>query len=200
MSLLLILTVFAVVLSGVFILVLRSTVSIRLACTISREDVVVNLQIDFLSKELWAFSFSGEKWGAFLEKSASAQKKPSDKTQKDGDCRRSPLQEWRSVKARFIQTVRTLERAKSLEVHDFFWRTSFGLGQAARTASFCGLIWSFKSIVIAPFRERIVGTPRVEVIPQYQKKQMLSSLTCMITVRAGDAITIIRQLRQQMKG
>jgi len=78
----------------------------------------------------------------------------------------------------------------STTVRRFEWRTAAGTGDAAMTGMIAGSIWGIKAGIIKLLAEhtKFKAQPIIEVIPYFQFRVAATSLTCMITFRAGKAI------------
>ncbi|RYL93781.1 DUF2953 domain-containing protein [Sporolactobacillus sp. THM7-4] len=190
---LIILFFFITVLFLIMVILIKSTISAEMICHVSLEGIEADIRIYFWGKERWSFRMTQKEVNQFLTKEneeLARQGQTSDLLN---------FKEWRLLRKLTVQTIRAIKACETPYLSEFSWSTYCGIGEARGTAMLCGLIWSVKSALMMPFREKIVGMPRVEVIPLFQTEQFTSHLSCMITIKIGDAIVIMRRIRQQMK-
>lgn len=91
----------------------------------------------------------------------------------------------------FIRTQGIVNKfLHSATVKRFEWRTAAGTGDAAMTGMIAGSIWGIKAAIIKLLAShtKFKAEPLIEVIPYFQFRVAATSLTCMITFRAGKAI------------
>lgn len=81
--------------------------------------------------------------------------------------------------------VRALDRLE--------WRIRVGSGDAAVTSLSAGLLWSLMGGVAAAVQSRVPSrlTPRLAVIPDFEKPAASTQLTCIFHVRLGEIILAV---------
>ncbi|MEK4028468.1 DUF2953 domain-containing protein [Pseudobacillus sp. FSL P4-0506] len=107
----------------------------------------------------------------------------------------------------FIQVKEKLEHIENLhyiirsflnkiEIHTFLWRTAIGMKDAAWTGVAAGSLWAIKGSVLSAAHRmmNMTAIPEIEVTPVFGQSIWKVECSCMISFRAGHAITAVIQL------
>lgn len=80
---------------------------------------------------------------------------------------------------------------KEIKIRKLIWKTELGTGHAAHTGKIVGFIWTLKGMIEAwvHCHLRIKGQTVISAVPNYQRVNAESVLTCMVTFRSGKAIS-----------
>ncbi|RYM06935.1 DUF2953 domain-containing protein [Sporolactobacillus sp. THM7-7] len=177
-------------------IVLKSTLSLRLSCFASPERFEFIVHVYFWNKERWFIRLTEKDLDRLVKQMA---KKKQAGTEGEEENVSLPFRNWKVASRFAVRLLRVLRSSRDPLFHDLSWNTSCGLGEAHRTAIICGLIRSAKSVVLLPFSELIDGNTRIHVVPVFQEEYLTSRLSCMITLKVGETMVIIRKIRQLMK-
>lgn len=200
MGRMLIFTVVLCLAAAIFIMIvifLKSTLTILLSGFVSTGKVVLEIKIYFLRKEFFTFKMDEKKLAGLIESlpdfAVSAEIPGSGKGV-------TPFfRDWRPLCFKLVSSIKSLHLTEKIRMSHFVWKTSFGSGDAGDTAVLCGLIWSTKSIVMPLIGKMISDQPRIEVVPLFQEKRFTSQFSCMMSLKAGEAIRTMREIRRQLK-
>ncbi|WP_047153636.1 DUF2953 domain-containing protein [Aneurinibacillus tyrosinisolvens] len=109
-----------------------------------------------------------------------------------------PFRLFRKMRERFVKLLRTVYDANSImkwvfkhiRCEKFEWTTTIGLGEAAATGTFTGLIWGIKSAMIAAFAHYITlrTIPRTRVIPDFDSERFDVDFLCILRLRLGNTM------------
>jgi len=85
---------------------------------------------------------------------------------------------------------------KKLKLHRWDWVTKGGTGDAALTGVTTGGIWSIKTMAAGFLGNfsRFECKPVIQVVPDYQKVYISSTLDCMVSIRIAQAIHVILKI------
>ncbi|WP_332238951.1 DUF2953 domain-containing protein [Sporolactobacillus sp. KGMB 08714] len=182
------------------VVLFKSVLACRISCLIGTDRLEAEITVFFWKKELKSFKITEETFREWIKKQEADNRRPV-RTGKDGDAFQ-PMHDWYRLSRQIVRTIRSLDLTERVCLSDFFWKTSCGVENAQATAMLCGIIWSVKYSVMPLIGKMMVGRPSIEVIPLFRKKQkkiFTSRLSCMITIKAGEAMLIMRQIRRQVK-
>ena len=93
---------------------------------------------------------------------------------------------WVRIAERAYRVVRpAFRRIERLE-----WRTELGTGDAAATSLLVGGLWALKSTVVGTLSRSCVflETPRLLVVPDYNKTRLALEIICIFRLTIGDII------------
>ncbi|MBD8005227.1 DUF2953 domain-containing protein [Bacillus sp. Sa1BUA2] len=94
-----------------------------------------------------------------------------------------------------------LEALKKVVIHHFIWKTGAGIGDAASTGKLAGAIWSIKGIIEAWLKRYIQmeQAPELSFLPFFQTVGFESQISCMVSMRTGNAILTTLGLYKKWK-
>lgn len=199
MFLLTILLCLVAALSICVIVLLKSTLAVRVACLIGTERMEAEIGIFFWKKKLKSFKIDEEHFGALITGEWPPRRQESSRPDKAGKDIHLSFSDWCRLCRQFMKVVRSLHLSDRLCLSDFIWKTSCGFGEARATAMACGIIWSIKYSVMPLIGEMMTDRPLIEVAPLFQGKSFVSRLSCMVTIKMGEAMLMMRQIKRQMK-
>ncbi|WP_407268878.1 DUF2953 domain-containing protein [Radiobacillus sp. PE A8.2] len=118
---------------------------------------------------------------------------------------KSFLQKWKQWKHTFNKLLRikavVFKNMSKVCVHQLNWESKVGTGDASSTGIYCGGVWSVKGIVISfiSTHMQLKCTPRIMVHPLFQQKLVRTKLSCMVSIKVGQAIYAIIQLMKHVE-
>ncbi|WP_188801092.1 DUF2953 domain-containing protein [Sporolactobacillus putidus] len=193
MLLLAILLCLLAVFSICIMVLLKSTLSVRVTILISTDRMETEIALFFWKKELGSFKINEKKLKALIKERAP------DRSGKDVRDAFQPFHDLYRLCRLAVKVIRSLNLSEKVCLNDFSWKTSCGLGEARATAMTCGIIWSVKYSVMPLIGNMMSDRPLIEVAPLFQEKVFTTRLSCMITVKTGEAMLIMRQIKRQVK-
>lgn len=185
------LTIITFLAAGIF-LFLRSLLTIRIDAHFGSTETGAVIRIDFWKKEVYCFQFDKAqltKWVTELSETDQGQDPEKKNLQRIAD--------WPRIVSELIRAVRHIFRQQKFRLSRAAWITEYGSGDAAQTAVFCGMIWSLQSM-LRPFLADPAAA-RITVVPCFQERRFESTFSCMMTIRAGEAITVMLKIRRRQK-
>ncbi|MFC3040129.1 DUF2953 domain-containing protein [Virgibacillus xinjiangensis] len=106
------------------------------------------------------------------------------------------------------ETVNTLKNSthyllailKSTKFHRLEWVTQGGTGDAASTGILAGSAWSVKGALIGILADNssLGCSPGIQVIPLFQKKELTSTIDCMVSMKAGKTIIALLKAKRMV--
>ncbi|WP_100488861.1 DUF2953 domain-containing protein [Sporolactobacillus pectinivorans] len=188
-------------LAALFILVFviwRSTLTIKVDGLVDAETAQFSIKFGFWQKELFSFKADPAKIKKAIEELHESSM-VSGEHHADQSIVKS-LSDWYRLSLKTAGTIRSLHLSDKLCLSHFLWRTSFGSGDARDTAILCGMIWSAKSMIMPLIGKMSIDRPHVEVVPLFQEQRFASQFSCMMSLNVGEAISMMRKIRRQLKG
>ncbi|MCT2534989.1 DUF2953 domain-containing protein [Aquibacillus koreensis] len=107
------------------------------------------------------------------------------------------IKKYRDIIKRLVESKPViLQHIAKINIHKFEWSTKFGVGDASHTGILSGAVWGIKGCIVGFIinHMRIRKRPKIEVIPLFQQKQSYTAITCIASIRLGQAIYAIIQL------
>jgi Protein of unknown function (DUF2953). len=182
--------------AGIFLL-LRSLLTIQIDACFGHLETCAVIRIIFWKKERYCLRVDRDqlmKWLTELPEDQTAHLflKGERVTLRD-------VADWRRLCKELIRSVRPVCRTGGLRFSRVSWKTEYGSGDAAETAVLCGLIWSVQSMLHPLLTDSKNVQVCIDVVPLFQEKRFESWFSCMMTIRAGEAMTVMMKIRQQQK-
>lgn len=93
----------------------------------------------------------------------------------------------RHVRGLFVITKNLL---KHIQVKQFYWNSSLGVGDAAITGALAGALWTLKGSVLGLLHHfmNVQTKPYIHVSPLFQQAAIRLTVRCMFSLRIGQAI------------
>lgn len=90
---------------------------------------------------------------------------------------------------------------RGISIHDFSWRSRFGVGDAAATGTLVGAVWGVKgsTLGIITHYMKLKTDPILEVHPNFQQLTSHTEVSCMFSFRLGYAIVAALQIVKHWK-
>ncbi|RYL94590.1 DUF2953 domain-containing protein [Sporolactobacillus sp. THM19-2] len=177
------------------ILILGSTLSVLLNAEFSNGRLDASAQLMLWKKTIWQGRISETN----LEEMLLHALAESDEWKESARGRRS-AQDVFSRRKSWMRVFRSIHWSDQMHVRHFQWQTVCGTGDAPLTALCCGFIWAMKSAVLPLIGQMTNQNLHVTVHPLFRQMTFRSRLSCMVTIKTGKAIGIVRQIVKQMKG
>jgi hypothetical protein len=182
----------AVVLAAVIFLLLRSLLIITIDAHLGRQENSAIIRLVLWKKEVYCLHLDKEKIKKWIAELSEEQRRQQvDKVDLHS------IADWQLLCSDLTGFVRKLFRPGRLRLRRISWITEYGAEDAAQTAVVCGLIWSVQSSLRPLLRSP--ENARIEVIPFFQKQRFESWLSCMMTIKAGEAMTVMLKIRRKQK-
>ena len=91
---------------------------------------------------------------------------------------------------------------KKVSVHTFIWNSVIGSGNAAHTGMLTGCAWALKSSIIGGLTTYLhfKVMPVISITPNFQKAAASTSISCIFSLKLGDAIWAGIKLFRHWKG
>ncbi len=89
-----------------------------------------------------------------------------------------------------------------VHVHEFYWLTRYGTGDASTTGMLGGVLWSVKGFFSGFVKNHmnLINPPRIQVVPLFQQQAAFVELQCMFSMRVGQTIYAIIQILKVVRG
>lgn len=184
-------TVIAILAAGIF-LFLRSLLTISIDAHFGGIDTSAVIRIAFWKKEVYCLQFDKAQLTKWVTELSEA-----NQGQEPGKKDLQLITEWPHICSELIRTARHIFRQQKFRLSRAAWITEYGSGDAAQTAVFCGMIWSLQSM-LRPFLADPAAA-RITVVPVFQERRFESTFSCMMAIRAGEAIIVMLKIRRRQK-
>ncbi|MFD2618044.1 DUF2953 domain-containing protein [Terrilactibacillus laevilacticus] len=89
---------------------------------------------------------------------------------------------------------------KTIHINKLNWNTILGFGDAAVTATYCGLAWTIKGIISHYAKQLLNYPPSLHISPDYTKNIFSSEVICIFSFKLGKAIVTAYKLSKYRKG
>lgn len=91
---------------------------------------------------------------------------------------------------------------KKVSVHTFIWHSVIGSGNAAHTGMLTGGAWALKSSIIGLLTTYLhfIVMPAITITPDFQKSAASTSISCIFSLKLGDATWAGIKLFRHWKG
>ncbi|WP_010630438.1 DUF2953 domain-containing protein [Sporolactobacillus vineae] len=183
----------AAVLAIIIFLLLRSLLGITIEAHVGRLENSAIIRLILWKKEVYCLQLNKreiEKWMAEL--SGELQRQPAERA----DLLHS-IADWKRLCSDLTAAGRQVFRSGRLRLRRISWITEYGSGDAAQTAIFCGLIRSAQSLLCPLLHS--AEDARIDVVPFFQERRFESWFSCMMTIKVGEAMTVMLKIRQKQK-
>lgn len=89
-----------------------------------------------------------------------------------------------------------------ITIHKIMWKTAIGVGDAAKTGTLTGIIWTLKGSIMGIISQymRLSKQPIIEVYPHFQQTITHTELTCIVSFRIGHAMGAALRLVKFWRG
>jgi hypothetical protein len=96
---------------------------------------------------------------------------------------------------------------RTLRCEKFEWITTLGLGEAAATGTFIGMVWGIKSVLVGIFTRHITlrTVPLLQVVPEFNREQFDVRFVCILRIKIGSILVtglpiVMGYLRSENEG
>ncbi|WP_196220139.1 DUF2953 domain-containing protein [Terrilactibacillus tamarindi] len=184
---------------GIFVLLivllLFWTVKAELKAYLSPKGIGVHFHITLLHKRLFYFERHISTFENLLD-SLMASLEPSFDL--------SHLEDFLSKQELSIPHIKKSPQYKLLEktihINKLTWNTNLGFGDAAITATCCGLAWTIKGMISHYAKQLLNYPPSLHISPDYTKNTFSSEVMCIFSFKLGKAIVTAYKLSKYRKG
>ncbi|WP_170007930.1 DUF2953 domain-containing protein [Bacillus fonticola] len=132
-----------------------------------------------------------------------------EKTKKKKKRKITPEKIWNSLQdtkevAKHVRHLHHIMSSflKHIEVSALRWKTVIGVGDAAKTGTITGLLWTVKSCILGWVSHHMVmnSLPTYDITPDFYARRSVTEFECMIHFRVGHAILAALKLIAYWRG